>query len=147
MNNQTPNQTIPFTVKKSKVTSVSFKKEWMGREGAMFDFNIGFENGDKGVYQTNQKEQTAFKEGNETDYSIESKFRNGFTDIAIKYIAPKSAFGNKKQGFEKNYKLDFISPAASYAKDLVVAEIITMKEFKKTFNDIYAAMMEKLEQK
>lgn len=147
MNTQTQNTTIPFTIKKSKVKSVSFKKEWNGRDGVMYDFNIEFENGDKGVYATNQKEQTAFKEGVETDYSVESKIRGNFTDIVIKYVSQKSLVGNKKPMFEKNYKLDFISPAASYTKDLVVAEIITMKDFKKTFNDIYSAMIEKLDQK
>lgn len=131
---------IPYTEKKSKVKSASFKKEWKGREGTMFDHNIEFENGDKGVYQSNQKEQTTFKQGEEVDYSIVSRLRNGFTDIVIKPAFKNRSGGNFKKSYEKNYKADFISFAASYTKDLVVAGKVELKQFRKTFQTMYDVM-------
>jgi len=145
---------IPFTVKKSKVTGVSFKKEWKGRDGAMFDFNLEFENGDKGVYQSNKREQDTFKIGIETDYSIESRQRGTFTDIVIKYVPQnRSSGGGRGKNFEKNYKCDHISYAASYTKDLFVAGKVpdkmvgTQKEkmkFAELFEYIYSVMDKKL---
>lgn len=140
-------QEIPLTEKKSKVKHLSFKKEWKGTYGAMFDFNIEFENGDKGIYQTNLKDEKLpsfpFKVDEEADYSIESKIKGRFNDVWIKFL-PKHRGGGTRRQFEKNYKAEFIIHAASYAKDLIVANKTGTKKFGEIFQPIYEVMEAKL---
>jgi hypothetical protein len=56
--------------KTSKVTGITYKKEWSGRNGPMHDFYIDFENGDKGVFTCKDKNQNKFQEGKEEKYTI-----------------------------------------------------------------------------
>lgn len=62
---------------KSKVKSVKFNREWDGTHGKIFYFDIEFDNGNKGQFSTNKREQTKFKEGEEVDYIEKSKTKNG----------------------------------------------------------------------
>jgi len=133
--------------KTGKVTSASFKKEWSGKFGTMFDHNIEFANGDKGVYTSKKKEQDKFKVGEETPYTIETTERNGYTNYVIKPIVEKNGFGGGGRGFApKNYEADYISFAMSYTKDLCVAGKIELKDLRKTFNTMYGVMKEKLDE-
>lgn len=144
----TPTQ-IPKTEKKAKVTIASFKNQWTGKFGLMFDHTIAFDNGDKGVYQSKKKEQDDFVIGAEVNYTIESRLsRSGITDMVIK---PERVVSNMRGGgdgfrksFEKNYKADFISFSASYAKDLIVAGKAEIKDFRKVFQAMYSVMLDKL---
>lgn len=133
----------PKTEKKGKVTSANFKKDWTGKFGTMYDHNIEFANGDKGVYTSKKKDQDTFKVGEEVAYTIETVERNGYKNDVIKPVE-KGGFGAR--GFApKNYKADFISFAASYAKDLMVAgKLPDGMKFEATFNMIYGVMEKKL---
>lgn len=75
---------------KSTVTSVSYKKEWEGRSGPMHDHNIEFENGDKGVYSCQDKDQTVFVEGQESEYTTEQVQDGKYPD---KIKPPRPTFG------------------------------------------------------
>ena len=68
------------------VKEVYFKKEWKGLNCKMFDFSVEFENGDRGVYQCREKEQTKFIKGKQVGYTIEiiEKESKRFTDIFIR---------------------------------------------------------------
>lgn len=136
----------PKTQKTGKVTNASFKKEWNGKFGTMYDHNIEFANGDKGVYTSKKKEQDTFKVGEEVAYTIETVERNGYTNVRIAPVSEsKSGFGGKSFA-PKNYKADFISFAASYTKDLIVAGKAELKDFGKTFDAMYKKMADKLDE-
>ena len=136
---------IPFTIRKSKVKSATFKKDWKGRDGQMYDFNIEFENGDKGVYQVNKNPQDTFVVGTETEYSIESKDKP-FPYNAIKYVPQNNGKGGgSRKQFEKNYRADHVSYAAAYTKDLMVAGKLPQgMKFEACFEMIYKVMDKKL---
>lgn len=66
--------------KKSIVRTAIFKKEWNGKG----IYEITFDNGDKGQYFSESKEQSAFKEGQEIEYTYEKKEKDGFTNYYVK---------------------------------------------------------------
>ena len=136
---------VPKVERKSKVKSVAFKKEWKGNEGPMFDHTIEFENGDKGTYQVNLKDQDTFKVGVEMEYGFEVKKKGRFLDTWITPVKSKNGVGGFKKGYDKNYRADHISYAARYVTDLMVAgKLPDGMKFRDTFNMIYKVMDDKL---
>lgn len=132
--------------KNGKVVSANFKKEWSGQYGTMFDHDVEFADGTKGVYTSKKKDQDTFKVGAELPYTLEVKERNGYKNNVIKPVSEnKGGFGGKTFA-PKNYKADFISFAASYSKDLVVAGKAEIKDFRKIFSTMYDVMAEKLDE-
>lgn len=133
-----------FEYKTSKVTGASFKKEWKGNDGGpMYDHTIEFENGDKGNFASPDKEQKSFIIGNTAFYRV--VVRGKFTDIVAK---PQPRENKSNGGFigksnPKNYKADFISFAASYAKDLLVAGKFPEQKFEVVAEKIYKWMEDK----
>lgn len=77
--------------KKSKVASVVFKKANSGTNGLYYIFDVAFENGDKGQYFSGKEQQDAFKEGVETEYTIEQKVNGQYTNYSIKPLKALSA--------------------------------------------------------
>lgn len=136
---------IPKTEKKSKVKSISFKNSWPGKYGTMYDFNIEFENGDKGVFNSQKNPQDRFKEGEDVPYTIETVNRNGYVNVIIRPVVEKKV-DSPKNLTSKNFRAEFIGYAAAYAKDLVVAGKVDMKDFSTSFEDIYGVMENKLRQ-
>lgn len=134
--------------KTSKVVAANFKKEWSGKFGTMFDHDVEFADGSKGVYTSKKKEQDSFKVGAEVPFTFEVVERNGYKNNVIKPVSEnKNGFGGGfgKSFAPKNYKADFISFAASYSKDLMVAgKLPEGMKFEATFNMIYGVMEKKL---
>ena len=106
-------------------------------------FVIEFDNGDKGFYTSKSADQTKFVVGNVADYELETK--QGSKGPYNKITAPQPAFmkgGGGKPAIEP--RIQMISFAAAYTKDLVVAGRFSMAEFEKEFNRIYNIMISKL---
>lgn len=78
--------------KKSIVRSAIFQKSFIGKNGESFIFEITMDNGDKGQYFANAKEQSVFKEGQETDYTYESKVNGQYTNYYIKPVKSGNGF-------------------------------------------------------
>lgn len=136
---------VPLIEKRSKVKSSVFKKEWSGNKGPMYDHIIEFENGDRGVYQVNLRDQEIFKVGVEMDYGYEIKKKGRYFDTWITVPKKRDADGNFKKGYDKNYRADHISYAARYVTDLMVAgKLPDNMKFRDTFNMIYKVMDDKL---
>jgi hypothetical protein len=70
--------------KKSVVRSAIFKREWQGKG----IYEIQMDNGDKGEYFSQTKDQSVFVEGKEIEYTIEKKEKGGYTNF---YINPKKS--------------------------------------------------------
>lgn len=134
-------------IKQSKVTRLV--KSAAADSYGKWSFQLEFENGDKGYYNTKNGDQTYFVHGKPADYLIETKTsKTGSTYYVITSAEEQAAkpVGNTG-GFQRKQqdpKVQFISFSASYAKDLIVAGKCDIKEFESLFNRIYAAMSGKL---
>lgn len=70
--------------KKSKVTRVTGNGTWESKHGLLYKFEVEFENGDAGEYNSKSKDQTKFVVGQEAYYEITSREYNGNTYHTIK---------------------------------------------------------------
>lgn len=132
--------------KKSKVTVSEYKNESTGKFGLQYYHNIEFENGDKGTYTSKRKDQVNFIVGQEADYTIETKINGQYTNVFIKPVMPadKPSFGGKAAFIPKDPKIEMISYAMSYAKDLVVGKAVKIEELPAYFDKIYNEMLNRL---
>jgi hypothetical protein len=71
--------------KRSAVTNVTANGTYNGQYGTLYKFEITFANGDSGEYASKSANQSKFKVGVETDYTITSK---EFKDRIYYKIAP-----------------------------------------------------------
>ena len=129
-------------MKKAKTTKITKmeKKDSYGNTS----FIIEMDNGDKGFYTSKNENQTKFVAGQETEYLIEEK--QGAKGVYYKITIPQSE-GFKPGGGGKPMpepRVQFISFAMAYAKDLVVAGKVEMKSLPETFDIIYNEMIGKL---
>lgn len=128
-------------MKKAKTTKITqmAQKDSYGNTS----FIIEMDNGDKGFYTSKNENQTKFVVGQETEYLIEAK--EGKKGTYYKITLPQS-----DQPFQSKGKpvieprIQMISFAMAYAKDLVVAGKVDMKALPATFDIIYGEMISKL---
>lgn len=130
--------------KKAKVTKITRmeKKDNYGNTS----FIIELANGDKGFYTSKNEEQKKFVVGQEAEYEIEKK--QGAKGEYFKITVPSDggAFGGSKP-FGKSQvdpKIQMISFSMSYAKDLVVAGKVDLKDLLNEFDRMHKAMISKL---
>lgn len=119
----------------------SAKKDTWGN----YSFIVELENGDRGYYNSKSEDQTKFILGKESEYVIEE--REGKSGKKYNKITIPQAEGGKPFGGGKTQvdpKVQMISFATSYVKDLVVSGKINMEDFEKQFNRIYNLMISKL---
>lgn len=106
-------------------------------------FIIELDNGDKGFYTSKSEDQKKFIVGQESEYTIEQKqgSKGTYYKISIPQTEGKSFGGGKVQ---VDPKVQMISFAMSYTKDLIVGGKIPMTDMEKEFNRIYNTMTSKL---
>lgn len=131
-------------MKKSKVTKVlkMDKKDGYGNTS----YIIEFENGDKGYYTSKSDNQNKFVPGQEAEYEIEKKQgKNGNEYFKVKPPASEGQQSFRGGGRPQVApRIQMISFSMSYAKDLVVAGKIEVKELPMHFDIIYNEMISKL---
>ena len=130
-------------MKKAKVAKITKmeKKDNYGNTS----FIIELDNGDKGFYTSKNENQTKFVSGQESEYEIEEK--QGSKGVYYKITIPQSEQGgNWPKGGRPapEPRVQMISFAMAYAKDLVVAGKVEMKALPETFDIIYNEMIGKL---
>jgi hypothetical protein len=112
-------------MKTSKVKAITFKKEWMGKDGSpVYTHVIELENGDKGEVNFKSKFPHQAIVGNEYSYSIEPNANPNWASKIPTEKNDKSAYGG--QGTKQNPKISAASYALSYSKDLVVGGVIPL---------------------
>jgi len=81
--------------KVSKVTNVVGNGTWESKYGTMYRFEVSFENGDTGDYNSKSQDQQNFVVGAEAKYEITSKEINGRTFHNVKPVrdVPIASFG------------------------------------------------------
>lgn len=129
---------------KNKVTKITKmdKKDSYGNTS----FIVEFENGDKGFYNSQSENQTNFVVGIEAEYNIEKKIGKNNKEY-FKVTLPQSgkSFGGGGRSYTPpDPKIQMISFAAAYTKDLIVGGKLPINEFEIFFNKIYTAMINKI---
>lgn len=128
---------------KSKVTKFTKmdKKDNYGNTS----YVIEFENGDKGFYTSKDENQRKFVVGQETEYNIEKKTGSTGKEY-FKITIPSDGGGFQRGGGKPQVepRVQMISFAAAYTKDLVVAGKTDLNSFESVFNKIYNVMISKI---
>lgn len=109
--------------KKSIPASVVFKKAHSGANGMFYIFDIKFNNGDAGQFFSKTEQQSTFKEGVESEYTIEEKVNGQYTNYSIKAVKGANGFVPGKG----NPQIEHKRVALKCAVDLVVAGKIELK--------------------
>lgn len=133
-------------MKKSKVTKTTKFDKKPGFTD--MSYAIEFENGDKGYYNTADEDQKRFINGQEAEYIIEEKEgknnKKYFKITSPLDQKPSWSGGGNKGKPQIEPRVQMISFAAAYTKDLVVAGKIGMSDFDPMFNKIYNVMTSKI---
>lgn len=115
--------------KRSAVTNVTANGTYNGQYGTLYKFEITFANGDSGEYASKSADQTKFKVGVETDYTITSKeFKDRiYYKIAPVMAQPGAAFTPKPKDPETDKRITRMS-VLKVAGDLVINGDIKLHE-------------------
>jgi hypothetical protein len=128
------------------ITRTVFKDEYDSSYGKVYNHTITLDNGDEGVVGTKDKMPAKLNPGKEITYTIE-KNQYGFKIKLVKKEGGTSApyqGNNKSSNFvAPDHRINNISFAMSYAKDLIVAGAIKFEKLEETFLIIYNAMDKK----
>lgn len=112
--------------KKGVVTSATGNGTWDSKYGTMYKFEIAFDNGDAGEYNSKSQDQNKFVVGQEAEYTISSRDYNGATYYTIKPAQPVGGFSGgfkAKADPEKDRRIAKLAVLKS-ATELVVADKI-----------------------
>jgi hypothetical protein len=115
--------------KRSAVTNVTANGTYNGQYGTLYKFEITFANGDSGEYASKSADQTKFKVGVETDYTITSKeFKDRiYYKIAPVMAQPGASFTPKAKDPETDKRITRMS-VLKVAGDLVINGDIKLHE-------------------
>jgi hypothetical protein len=116
--------------KTSKVTQVAANGTWESKYGLMYKFEISFENGDSGEYNSKSQDQNKFVEGQEATYTITSRDYNGNTFYTIKPSQPAfngGGFSGGKKDPETEKRITRMS-VLKVAGDMAMADKIPISK-------------------
>lgn len=124
---------------KAIIKSVKFQKEYDSKFGKMYSFRIGWDD-QTAFYSSKKQDQTYFVEGKEAEFNVEEKTSEKGT-----YKTIKPAMAGNLSGYSKNLKKEqsrYSGFSLSYAKDLVVAGKIDIKDILITSERLFNHMVE-----
>jgi len=117
--------------KKGVVTSAQGNGTWDSKYGTMYKFEVAFDNGDVGEYNSKSQDQAKFIVGQEAEYTISSREYNGSMYYTIKPAQPVGGFtagGYKaKADPEKDKRIAKLAVLKS-ATELVTAKLVDRKD-------------------
>lgn len=127
--------------KTAKITRTTYKNTWNNPKGGqVFYHDIELDNGDKGSIGSKEQMPAKLNPGSELTYTIEAG--------KIKAVVPQNAGGG---GFRPGGgkaapepRIQMISFAMAYTKDLVVAGKVDLKGLAVQFDIIYNEMISKI---
>ena len=126
--------------KTAKITRTVFVSDWAGPNGPVYYHEIELSNGDKGQIGSKEKMPSKLNPGSELTYTIEETSRGN----KIKAVVTGGSQYQGKGRTMPEPRIQMISFAAAYTKDLVVAGKFGMDAFEKNFNVIYQIMISKI---
>lgn len=129
--------------KKAKITRTVFKSEWAGPNGTVYYHDIELDNGDKGSIGSKEKMPSKLNPGQEFAYIIETDVRGGFKIKAVTTPGGGGFKGGAPRA-QVDPRVQMISFAMSYTKDLVVAGKLSINDMRQQFEYIYTTMTAKI---
>lgn len=121
--------------KTAKITRTTFVNEWSGPSGKVYYHEIELSNGDKGQIGSKEKMPAKLNPGSELTYTIEETAHGS----KIKPVqSDKPQFGKKQQ---IDPRAQFIGFSGAYAKDLVVAGKLDIKDMNGAAESIFKNML------
>lgn len=127
---------------KQKVTKIT-KMDKVDSYGNT-SFVIEFQDGQKGFYTSKDPNQTKYVVGQETEFNLEEREgKNGkkYNKISLPQTQKPFSGGGRPA---PEPRVQMISFAAAYTKDLIVAGKIQISDFGATFEMIYGEMTNKI---
>lgn len=122
--------------KKGKITRTTFVSEWAGPNGQVYYHSIELDNGDAGQIGSKEKMPAKLNPGNELTYTIES------TSKGNKIKAVSTGGGFQKGGRPSiDPRAQFIGFCHAYAKDLVVAGKVELKDINGAAESMFKNMI------
>jgi hypothetical protein len=122
--------------KKAIITRTTFVSEWTNQQGGkVYYHEIELNNGDRGQIGSKEKMPEKLNPGQELTYTIEATSRGN----KIKAVTAQSGFQGKKQ--YQDPRAQFIGFSAAYAKDLVVAGKMDLKDMNGGAESIFKNML------
>lgn len=122
--------------KKAKITRTVFVSEWSNPQGGQVYYHeIELDNGDKGQIGSKEKMPPKLNPGSELTYTLETTTRGN----KIKAVNDKAQMFGKKQSIDP--RSQFIGFSAAYAKDLVVAGKVEIKDMNGAAESIFKNML------
>jgi len=127
---------------KAKITAVSFKREYDGKNGTSYLFDVSYD-GKKAGYFSPTKEQTLFNVGEDAEFT--ETFKTGNNGVEYINVRPVRAGGNSNFGRAmKKEQSRYAGFAMSYAKDLCVADKIGLIDLTR-YTELMFNLMVKLD--
>jgi len=108
-----------------------------------YSFIIDFDNGDGGFYNSKSEDQTKFVVGKEAEYNIEEKVGTSgkkYNKITLPQFESSFSGGGFKSKPAQDPKIQMISFAMAYTKDLIVAGKVQLPDMEKEFKRMYTVM-------
>lgn len=122
--------------KRAKITRTVFVSEWSSPSGQIYYHEIELDNGDKGQIGSKEKMPDKLNPGNVLVYTIEATTR-GNKIKAVSQGTP--AFAGKK--VFQDPRAQFIGFVHAYAKDLVVAGKVELKDINGAAESMFKNMI------
>ena len=123
--------------KTSKIVSCEFRNEWTNPTSGVIIYyhNIILENGDSGQIGVKEKYSKNIQVGTELTYTIDG--------TRIKAVAKPFVKGGGKPFTPEPYEHKMAGMAYSFAKDLVIADKVDIKQIEVTAEKIYQWLISK----
>lgn len=120
--------------KRAKITRTIFVSEWSGPNGQIYYHEIELDNGDKGQIGSKEKMPDKLNPGNVLTYTIETTTRGS----KIKAVMEGKFTGKK---IFQDPRAQFIGFVHAYAKDLVVAGKVELKDINGAAESMFKNMI------
>lgn len=117
---------------KAVVKSVLPNGTWDSKYGTMYKFEVHFENGDYGEYNSKSQDQTKMVVGQEVEYTRTSREYNGNMYYTIKPVQPQSFGGGYKGKDPKTEGRIVRMNVLQRAVDLCIAGKVGLADIKST---------------
>jgi len=132
-------------MKTAKVDVVTFKKEFTSQYGTLYSFEVKFNNGDTGLYNSKTKDQNKFIVGTEVEYEIETKTSDRGSWNVVKPVMAQKQFGGGGFGkaAPKNENSIIAQSIIKASVELICAGKIDIKDLLPTAERIMAWVKEK----
>jgi hypothetical protein len=132
------------------VTSRTFKNEFKGANGTLYNFDVVMDNGDLGQYSSTKQEPSSFVPTKEQKYTVEiksgtSKAGKDYSFNVLKPVKEASfGFGGGKSFKKDSFTQAIILAQSSFAKsvDLVVAGKLELGQLQAAAEKLMAQQIE-----